>query len=346
MNHGNTDNNYENTFVERLNQRLARLMGKKSGREPGFDSVPSNSKFMVIIFVMIVFLWFLTGVYYIPQGNYGLLLRQGKVSRVESGLAIGITLPYPFADVTLLDAGENNFSIGKLDSENFKLITADNQQLALRAEITYKIADPYKFYANYYQDNVNLDQRVSWLAMAISQDYILHHQSSTLLQGSTIVTANEIRKLSNKIIKNYGLEFNKFAIASLVNVSKSTNAINVINSTAPLGAGLLAEAAKYQQEKMKQTQEIITEFNQILPQYRANKKAIVELIYYKMLSAIPVESSPNLYPLLSMSMAQLLARQSGQVADLGLNRGSSQGLPKDIRSVNRTVDRERMFKDR
>lgn len=354
----------EDNLVDRLNQRLARLMGKKNRQNPHKNNIPSNSKFMLIIFGMIIFLWFLTGIYYVPNGNYGLILRQGRISKVVKGLQIGLTLPYPFVQVVLLDEETNGMTIGKNSSGQFySVITSDDQRLNINAEITYRISDPQKFFINYYQDSIDLDQRVSWLAMAIIQDYMLHHQAENIIHSNTIVTENEIRKLSNKILANYGLEFSKFSITSLVNNNaRAGNPATVIESSSftnnpvvtdsaanakqlpALDTELIKEAHRYQQSKAAETESVVTEFKRLLPQYQANKSTIAELMYYKMLSTIPNESSPESYPLLGLSLAQI--KQAGSSYDHKLLLTDKPQQPDDIRMVIRNVNRERIYKDR
>ncbi len=346
MSRGNIDNNSSGpTLVDRLNARLARLMGKKDQHKFNKPSVPSNKQFLIILIIMVVFLWLLTGFYYIPDNNYGLILKRGKIDKVENGLQIGFTLPYPFAEVVLIDASNSNITIGKQGNNEYNpVVTSDNRRLVMAAEISYRINDPRKFFLTFYQDDMNLDQRVNYLAMAITQDYMLHQQSTNLLKSSTIVTSNDIRRLSNTILEKYGIELTKYAINILsVNNQQIQLSQKLSSSDSNLANKLLEEANQYSQAKSAETQQITQEFKQYLTQSHSSKDAVSELMYYKMLSSIPRESGIESYPLLSKSLASLKSLvndtliESGSISKIDLN---------DVRAVNRNVDRERIFKDR
>ena len=171
MSHGKIDKDPQNNdgLVERLNRVLARLMGKKpANRAPKVAPVvPSNRRFILIVVGMIVLLWGLTGIYYIPEDNYGLIFRNGKITHSVKGMDLGITLPYPLSNVETLDAGINNLSIGKESGNLFQLTTQDNQTLQLTAELSYTIIDPQKYYTSYYQETSDLNQKIAWERVTI-----------------------------------------------------------------------------------------------------------------------------------------------------------------------------------
>ena len=180
MSHGKTGNNSEKNddLVEKLNRFFARLMGKKTvNQAPKPNStIPSNRSFILIVAAMVFLLWGLTGVYYIPDGNYGLIFRNGKITHEVKGISLGVTLPYPLSDVETLDATTNNLSIGKESANLFQLSTKDNYTLQLSGEVAYSISDPQKYYLNYYQETSDLNQKVAWLVMANIQKYFFLFQ--------------------------------------------------------------------------------------------------------------------------------------------------------------------------
>ena len=84
---------------------------------------------------------------------------------------------------------------------------------------------------------------------------------------------------------------------------------------------------------------MVNEYNQLLPQYHANKKMVAELMYYKMLSSIPRESAAESFPLLDLSHDQFLAWVKNP--QLLTNPSSNVANRDDIRQVNRDVNRGR-----
>ena len=348
MNHGKP--NHEN-FLDHLNDRLARLMGKRDKPlKPNKSPIPGNFKFGIIIFTMLLFLWVLTGLYYVANGTYGLILQNGKIKNVINGMKIGITLPYPFADVIILDSSINKTSVGRIansSSKPFYILSQDNQQLSITAEIAYSIIEPKRFYLNYYQDNLNLDQEIQFLTMAIIEDYTLRHDSSYLLETSNIIISNELRKLSDEILINYGLKLNKLTIVAIQNVSATSNLAESQQTPTSLEQQLLLQAVNYQKAKQIETANLRESYNQLLPQYRANSNAIVELMYYKMLNSLPAESAVASYPLLNLNLAELtnLVESNGTVSESSL-LSAQQASRENPRALNRDIDRQRIFKDR
>lgn len=341
MSHGKIDNNPEKNdgLVERLNRILARLMGKKPvNQAPKLNStVPSNRKFIFIVIGMIVLLWGLTGVYYIPDGNYGLIFRNGKIVQDVKGVSFGVTLPYPLSNVETLDATTNNLSIGKESTNLFQLSTKDNYTLQLVGELSYSITNPQKYYLNYYQETSDLDQKIAWLLMANTQKYFLQHTRSELLNASSIVLANEIRQQTEQQIQNYGLSLSKFSILTLQNMTNSSPNISAESANnSSLNSKILQQAYNYQQATQDETESLVAEYKGLLPQYHANKSAIVELVYYKMLSMIPNAQTES-YPLLQLTQEQFMTL----VQNPAISLDSAAGNRDDIRTVNRSVRRQR-----
>lgn len=342
MSHGKTE-----SAVDRLNQKLARLMGKKDPNSPiKTPSIPSNNKFTVIIITMLLVLWGLTGVYYVPNQSYGIILTNGKINQVISGMDIGVTFPFPFSDIVNLDSSENTLNLASSNESGVLAATEDGSVLNLNANLSFTISDPQKYYLNYYQENSDLNQKINWLMAAIIQDYFIHRTSQKLMQSSTIVTANEIRSLSMVILRNYGLQISTFNIKSLQNISQAKASLPKENNDITPTKQIMTEANQYQAQKLSQTESVVAEFNNLLPQYQANKTAIVELMYYKMLSQVSAKSSTaESFQLLKLSESQFLRIESNPsgVYSLMVSKSSTND---DVRAVDRGVDRQREFKDR
>lgn len=342
MSHGKTE-----SAVDRLNRKLARLMGKKDPNSPiKTPSIPSNNKFTVIIITMLLVLWGLTGVYYVPNQSYGIILTNGKINQVISGMDIGVTFPFPFSDIVNLDSSENTLNLASSNESGVLAATEDGSVLNLNANLSFTISDPQKYYLNYYQENSDLNQKINWLMAAIIQDYFIHRTSQKLMQSSTIVTANEIRSLSMVILRNYGLQINTFNIKSLQNISQAKASLPKENNDIIPTKRIMTEANQYQAQKLSQTESMVAEFNNLLPQYQANKTAIVELMYYKMLSQVSAKSSTaESFQLLKLSESQFLRIESNPSGVYSL-MGSKSNTSDDVRAVDRGVDRQREFKDR
>lgn len=348
----------QDSFVDKLNRFLARLMGKKANKPLPEHShhpagVPSNFKFIVIIIAMLVVLWGLTGIYFVPDASYGIVLNNGKISKVVKGMDTGVSLPFPFSDVITLDASSNSVKFGKAaESAAYLVLTADNRQLDVSGEIDYHIQNPQKYYLNYYQETSDLDQRVNRLSKTIIQDYFLHHDANEILRNSNTITGNEIRKTADAILNGYGLSIDKLSINSITRAaSESSNARLAANVTTTqtsvsaavqsltLAEQLLNQANSYATAMQTQNKQWSTDFNQLLPQYRNSPKIIAELMYYKMLSNVP--QTPESYPLLQLTLPQLQSLGDAVITNGNFNMVNDKNPRLLNRNVNRSVLRSR-----
>lgn len=347
MNHGNLNKNQSEGRIDKLNNILGRLMGKRDNKVNNNlpNNTPSNMKFMLIVAAMIVFLWSLTGVYYVPTSNYGLIMYNGKTNKVVNGLAVGVTRPYPFADVAIIGSEDSNLSIGKDEANKLVVVSKDEHNIQFALETSYSISDPQLYFNSFYQEISDTDARVKWLVMSFVQKYVQNKNESELSANSKLVIANEICALTNSYIAQYGLKLNKINILNMkflpvnnLNLAKSKDSTS--NSSIVLQE-LIDEANNYALNKNRETESLVSQFNGLISQYRTNPQTIRELMYYKMLSSIP-ESSLN-YKLLNLNESEFLAIVNG----VGNNASISKNIPQNQRQRNftRTVNRERVFQD-
>lgn len=350
MSHGKYDNNSSESITDRLNRWLGALMGKKSN-SPNLkpkNQIPSNSKFGFILAFMILVLWLLTGVYYIPENYSGLIITNGKVSKSVEGLKIGITLPYPLATVETLDATNSIVYFGKESDNQVILSSKDKVNFQVSGEISYHISNPQQYFSNFYQETSDLDQKITWLTLQQIQQYALTESSSSILKANTAIVGNSIRSQSESLFAKYGLTLDKLNLVTVKRVVTpvSNNSVSESsNSSSDYAKDILVQANNYQADLDKQTQQITKDFNSLLPQYKANNSAITELLYYKLLSSLPAESSSiESYPLLNLSESQFIELNKNPRAILNIQNNTLDN--QDPRALNRSVDRQREFGSR
>lgn len=348
MSHGNLNNNSSGGIVDRLNGFLARLMGKKNlpnntQKKPSLNT-PSNSKFITIVVLMGAFLWGLTGLYYVPEGYFGLIGQNGRITKVVKGLSLGMTVPYPFSSLDVISADDMKFSIGNESENSLTSITKDKQQISLSIQVKYRINNPTLYFKNFYQETSDDNLRMKWMILATTQAYMQTKYGSDLVSSSKVISANEIAVLTNKMLSKYGLNIIELNITSLrlVNPIESSVIVNAAPNkvlSSGYGVQIINQAQSYAKNEVSEMQSMSQQFNSLLPQYKANKQTIRELMYYKMLSNIPMVSAES-YPLLSLSESQFVQMAiKGQKSVGGLFNDESRD---DIRSVVR----ERTFQGR
>lgn len=342
MNHGKIENQEHSRLVERMNQAIGRLLGKKAKYvHLSQPKIPSNNRFLLILLFMLILLWLVTGIYYVPEGSYGLILIDGKISRVVKGIQVGFARPYPFLDVVNFDAGVSNFSIGKAD-QIYAINSKDRQHLAVISEIGYYISNPQLYYTKFYQENADLDLAVANIIKVQLQSYFIQESSTQLLQASNIVMANEIRDQSQIVLNQYGLALDKLTLISVRNILPTNSLLNVSESVAApnLALQIIQMAQNYQIHTAQLTESVVVQFKQLLPQYQANPTAITQLMYYKMLNSIPLESAVGDFTLLNLAESQFLALASISSPNVGERSGS---VMPEKRVLDRTVDRQRIL---
>lgn len=345
MSHGNSNNTKGKSKVDRLNAFLARLMGKKQSQTTLLKSAPkppaSDAKFTLIVIFMLGFLWLLTGVYYVPQDTYGLILDGGRVTKVIKGLAVGISKPYPFSSSTLIDSSYNTLAIGK-DENQFVVISSDEHNLRLGIDVGYKIVDPKLYYTKFYQEIYDGDERIKWVVMSSFENYMHSLSSTHIFDMSKVILANEASVDAKLQLRNYGIEITKLNVNNLqelpVNPDLSESSITSTNQM-KITQAIISEAQNYAYNKQLSTESLSSEFNSLQSQYKTNPKTIRELLYYKMLSTVPTEQKQ--YKLLNLTESEFVAlAKSGN-----LQEESSQSISTNVRErrFSRAVDRERVF---
>ncbi|MFN7094526.1 MAG: SPFH domain-containing protein [Burkholderiales bacterium] len=336
MNHGNTNRSNDNLdeFIERLNKKIAKLLGKQDKQPP--TGKTTNLAFALIILLFSLVVWLLTGFYYLGENQYGLVLTDGRITKVVKGLRVGFTLPYPFGGIEVLNAGVSDLlTVGTAsdNASNYMVLTKDLFPIAVEAKLAYQITDPKTLYLNYLQQTDNLNNIVQWQLEQQLHNYIAQKTSSELSKINLTIMANQLREQANGALSKYGVDIVKLAVTSLQQVAqaRTTTSLQVtkpqlVATVKPTIADqLLQQALSYQQDKVTQAKANVEKFKQLLPQYEANPQELVQQLYDNLLASVPVTKADK-YPLLKLSLAELMTFSPrkenifGQVNDSGWKR--------------------------
>ena len=381
MNPGNTNpkqphkpkqNLPKQDFTERLNQLIGRILGKKPNRpRPDLDSESktANLTFIVIVLFSLLGLWALSGFYYVPDTQSALVFQSGKYQKTLQGPNAGFTLPYPFGSVIAVDTGvSDRLFIGKTSAidTGYLAITKDLVGVSVNAEFSYQVVDPSKLFMNYLQEDNDVDTLMIQLVEQKMHTFIATNAANDLLTGNLIVLSNQLRDTANEELANYGIKLVKLNLSELkrytvvanvatksavstseVATTDATNDHKATVESEALAMQLINEANDYQNEQLALAHANVAKFKQLLPQYKANPSVIAEQLYYQLLADVPVSRSKD-YPLLQLSLPELLALAKSTTTVLSNNQNSdvkmnndSTAISKDLRSVDRTVKRGR-----
>ncbi len=198
-------------FVERLNKGFGRLLGKRGHSLPPKQT--SNATFSVIMLVACLLLWVCTGFYFIGEKEYGIILMNGRVVDVNKGIKVGITFPYPFGDVEIIDVAQGNVTtIGESGAKPLLVLDQNLSPVSISAKFSYQIYDPKILYQKHQQDQDTFDAEVLWQVQSQIRDVIAKKSASELKATNFTVLSNEISSLLNARLALYGITLNKFTI--------------------------------------------------------------------------------------------------------------------------------------
>lgn len=212
--------------IERVNKKIAKLLGKKDNNNTN-DNL-SFSKFILLLIFNLLFLWSITGFYFIGSNQYAIFYKNGKMIDIIKGVKIGFTYPIPFGDYQLINANlENTLSI---DSNKEEVLSNDLKPFKVNVIFSYKINNIKNFYKNFgFVQDIN---KLIFLLLNVKlREYIASKNSVLLTNNSLIAQGNEFRDNLNKEFEIYGINISKlyFEALKIANNENKFEEKNILN---------------------------------------------------------------------------------------------------------------------
>ena len=216
----------------------------------------------------------------------------------------------------------------------------NNQRASLFTQGVYAYHNAHKLLFKRSLQQFNLNNLVASNIQVKLHDYFVDKSKDDILKSNLTVVAGEIKNNVNQKLTTIGIQIIKLNINSLGSVVNPTNLSNKIESSSvgesfSLSSRLLAEANQYKTDLLVQTKVDIDKFDQLLKQYKLNPKAVVDQMYYSTLDDISVTKLNTKYPLLNLSLTDLIQRSKSNLS-APLDSGST-----STRHFGREVARER-----
>lgn len=338
-------NKFDN-MIDNINHKIGRMLGKKNKRIP--PQKIKSSTFTIIIVIFSLALWGLTGFYFILENQYGVILFKGRVSHVVSGLKFGITWPYPLGEVKRFNNKVTHMSNIGLDGEENSSYFAMTQNLVpveIVAQFNYQVDNPTDFFVNTLQIQTNIEDMVRLNLQAKLHEELSKNSFEDLAKVNLTIFSNNLRNTTNQELLNSGLKINKLNINKLKqqnmenkiisseskvqanyiyndNLIIDNDSANIIgfNQENSLAKELLKQANEYKNDRISEVKINVDKYKLLYAAYQKAPMAIVEQMYYDLLSSVPINKK-NLYPLLNLNLSELLYINKQELD------GSLQALP-------------------
>jgi hypothetical protein len=234
--------------VERLNKKLARLLGSNNHHhKPRIpNGIPKTNSviFWLLIIVLSLFLWCSTGYYYLTDNQYGVILVNGRVHKVVKGMSLGITLPYPFGEMEIIDGNASsllNLAGDGAPDNNYLGLTKDGVMAAVSAQFSYAVVNPYAFYLVGADVSNNLDEMVRLNLQIILHNYLVKNNYNDISHANLTILANTVKEQSDKKLAAFGvalvkLNVNKLSNGSVIAQNLDLNSNKLLANTILTGA--------------------------------------------------------------------------------------------------------------
>lgn len=344
---GRDQSGFDNT-VDKINRKIARILGKKGNHKVKPQNT-SSFVFWLLVIILSGLLWFVSGFYYLSEGQYGLVMANGQISHVVTGLKVGFTMPYPYGSITAVDGNVSNIlTLGNAgpDKTSYLALSNDGKWLALDVQFTYQIVDPVMYYNN-CDEQSSPDNLVRSKLQLVFHDYLAHKDYALAKNANLTVIGNNIRNQAGVMLSKYGIAVVKLSINKLQNYDEKPTIIPESGvKTVQLAKQLLNQAQSYQDQTLSQAKHDVAEYERLLPLYEQSPKVVASQLYLSTLEQIRQKSSSvtsGQYPLLNLSLPELESRVAAIIdaPDHLSNAPEIQQQMPQFRQVDRSVSRQR-----
>lgn len=335
--------------VDKLNAKIAKILGKRNNKQKNHTQNPqkhddndliSDFTYIIVTLLCLLILWIATGVYYVNVGTTAIIYNRGSVSEVINGPKFGVTLPYPFSDVDVVDTTVSDMLNLANSDVNYSAITKDGLTINLFTQFSYQLTNPLKLYSSYLVNTDNIENIVRYETQYVLHNFISQTPYENLEKSNLTLMGNSIKNMVNSVLAPSGVEVVKVNISKLQLANTPNTSIEpAINNNETLNPSMVAikliqQSKLYQADRIALTKNRIIKFNELFKLYQQNRQVTVDQMYKDTIDQIPVMKEDK-YPLLSKSLAQLINLGRANISSATQNDASQ------VRVLNRSVNRER-----
>lgn len=228
---------------------------------------------IAIVFISLVAIWLLSGIYFVTAREQGIVLRFGKyVAHTPPG--INYHLPWPIEtvetpEVTTVNQITIGYRIGAAANDESELEDAREESLMLTGDenivdVNFTVSWVIKDAAGYLFDVDNPPQTIKAVAESAMREVVGQTQIEPILTQDRAPIENEVRELMQKTLDSYRAG----VTITQVQMQKADTPGEVIDAYRDV------QAARADQERMRNEAEAYA--NRIIPEARGKAAKIVQ----------------------------------------------------------------------
>lgn len=221
--------------IERMNQKIAKLLGKRHGKLPlNAPQKTTNSAFVVLLLVVFLLLWVVTGFYYLDDDQSGIILSNGRITNVVKGMKVGFTLPYPFGDIVMIDSGISPLMTLNQDDigvAHYTVLAKNLVPIMVDAKFSYQITAPKLLFLTTMLKDNSVQEMLRWQMQLQFRQYIMQNYADDIAADNLTIIASQLRDSANATLAAVGVKIVKLEISSFAYAPNSTIAAAIIDKS-------------------------------------------------------------------------------------------------------------------
>lgn len=268
---GNKNNNQDgppdlDEVFKKLNEKVTRLFGGKGGKSGG-GSAAGGAKGIGFVAVILLVLWFLSGIYIVTDGTQGVVLQFGKFNKTtDSGPH---WYPRFIQSVDIVEVDKSRSVRVGVTTDEALMLTSDENIVDVKFEVQYKVKDA----KNYLFSVVDPDTTIKTATESALREIVGTNEMNYVLERNDV--AVQTGKLLQIILDRY----NTGLLVEAVNLDYSDApeevkpAFNDVNSAEQDRDRFIQEAEKYQNQVLPIARGEAARIEQEAEAYKAGKIA-------------------------------------------------------------------------
>lgn len=200
----------------RFNERLSRLFSRKGGRSSPDPSMQGAGIAGVILALVCVVVWLVSGTFIVQEGHAGIILTFGKYTDTRPP-GLGWRWPAPIQSIEMVNVSKaREVQIGFRATDKNKqpkealMLTSDKNIIDMQFAIQYSLKDPAKWVFNYGDQEDTIRQ----VAESAIREVVGKTRMDALLYEDRTRVANAVKALMQTICdsNDSGVQITKVAV--------------------------------------------------------------------------------------------------------------------------------------